>query len=153
MKDAYFSVLLHRNCRDKVRFQWSGKLYEFLSLCFNLGPAPTSLTSSNIPNKETEYQKRYLYRRHVVAGKINQGGSDGNRHSDFLVATSRICNQPQKVHSDFPTKNRVFRSASRFCQHAIVFDSRETDESDQPMLGDVQGRKSVHFTIDKARKK
>ena len=138
---------------DNVRFQWSGKLYEFLCLCFDLGLAPTSLTSSNIPNKETEYQKRYLSRRHVVAGKVNQGGSDGNRHSDFLVATFRICNQPQKVHSDFPTENSVFRSASRSCQHVIVFDSRETDESDQPMFGDVQDRKSVHFTIDKARRK
>ena len=106
--------------------------------------------SANIPNKEIEYQNSYLSRRHVVAGKVNQGGSDSNRYSVFLVATSRIYNQPQKVHSDSPAKNRVFRSASRFSQHVIVFDSRETDESDQPMFGDVQNRESVHFTIDKA---
>ena len=40
MRDSYFSVALHRNCRNKVRFQWSGKLYEFLCLCFGSGPAP-----------------------------------------------------------------------------------------------------------------
>ena len=44
MKDAYFLVPLHRNYRDKFRFHWSGKLYEFLCLCFGLGPAPRILT-------------------------------------------------------------------------------------------------------------
>ena len=61
--------------------------------------------SANILNKEIEYQNKYLSRRHVVAGKVNQRGSDSNRYSDFLVATSRICNQPEKVHSYSPAKN------------------------------------------------
>ena len=43
-KDAYFLVPLHRNCNDKVRFQRSGKLYEFLCLCFGLGPTPRIFT-------------------------------------------------------------------------------------------------------------
>ena len=43
-KDAYFLVPLHRNCRNKVRFQWSGKLYEFLYRSFSLGPAPRIFT-------------------------------------------------------------------------------------------------------------
>ena len=157
MKDAYFLVPLHRNCRDKVRFQCSGKLYEFLCLCFGLGPAPRIFTKIlkvpiSLIRRLNIRINSYLSRRHVVAGKVNQGGSDSNRHSDFLVATSRICNQPQKVHSDSPTKNRVFRSANGFSQHVIVFDSRETDESDQPMFGDVQDRESVHFTIEKAHR-
>ena len=38
MKDDYFLVPLHRNCRDKVRFQWSRNLYKSLCLCFSLGP-------------------------------------------------------------------------------------------------------------------
>ena len=79
--------------------------------------------SANIPNKKIEYQNSYLFRRHAAAVKFSQGGFDSNRHSDFLVATSRICNQPQKVHSDSPTKNKVFRSASGFSQRVIVFDS------------------------------
>jgi len=44
MKDAYFSVPLSQISREKVRFQWSGKLYEFLCLCFGLGPAPRIFT-------------------------------------------------------------------------------------------------------------
>ena len=44
MKDAYFSVPLQRNCRDKVRFQWSGKFYEFLCLRFGLGLAARIFT-------------------------------------------------------------------------------------------------------------
>ena len=44
MKDTYFLVSLHGNCRDKVRFQWSRKLYEFFCLCFGLGPAPVIFT-------------------------------------------------------------------------------------------------------------
>ena len=49
-----------------------------------------------------------------------------------------------------PQQKIVFRCPGGFCQHVTVFDSRETDESDQPMFGDVQNRESVHFTIDKA---
>ena len=108
--------------------------------------------SASIPNKEIEYQNSYLSRRYVVAGKVNQGGSDSNRYSDFLVATSKICSQPQKFHSDSPTKSIVFRSVSGFSQHGIVFYSRETDESEQPMFGDVQDKESVNFTIDKAHR-
>ena len=40
MKDAYFSVPLHQSSWNYVRFSWSGNLYEFLCLCFGLGPAP-----------------------------------------------------------------------------------------------------------------
>ena len=72
--------------------------------------------------------------------------------TDFLVATSRICIQPPKVHSDSLTKNRVFRSASAFSQHVTVFGSRQTYESGHPMFGDVQDRESVLFIIGKAHR-
>ena len=44
MKDAYFSVPLHQSSRNYVRFSWSMNLYEFLSLCFRLGPTPRIFT-------------------------------------------------------------------------------------------------------------
>ena len=47
IKYANFSVPLHRNSRDKVRFQWSAKLYELLCLCFGLGPAPRIFTKTS----------------------------------------------------------------------------------------------------------
>ena len=40
LKDAYFSVPLFMSSRKFVRFAWSGNFYEFLYLCFGLGPAP-----------------------------------------------------------------------------------------------------------------
>ena len=39
LKDSYFSVPLCMSSRKFVRFVWSGNLYEFLCLCFGLGPA------------------------------------------------------------------------------------------------------------------
>ena len=44
MRDAYFSVPLHQSSRNYVRFSWPGNLYEFLCLCFGLGPAPRIFT-------------------------------------------------------------------------------------------------------------
>ena len=44
LKDVYFSVPLEKNSRQFVRFRSSGNLYEFLCLCFALGPAPRIFT-------------------------------------------------------------------------------------------------------------
>ena len=44
LKDAYFSVPLSTKSRKFARFRWRGKLYEFLCLCFGLGPAPRIFT-------------------------------------------------------------------------------------------------------------
>ena len=44
LNDAYFSVPLNPASRKFVRFLCSGKLYEFLCLCFRLGPAPKFFT-------------------------------------------------------------------------------------------------------------
>ena len=44
LKDAYFSVPLHQDFQKFVRFQWKEKIYQFLCLCFGLGPAPRMFT-------------------------------------------------------------------------------------------------------------
>ena len=44
LKDAYFSVPLHAKSQKYVRFQWNKKIYQFLCLCFGLGPAPRVFT-------------------------------------------------------------------------------------------------------------
>ena len=46
MEDVYFSFPLHQSSRNYVRFSWSGNLYEFLCLCFGLGPAPLKIPIS-----------------------------------------------------------------------------------------------------------
>ena len=45
LKDACFSVQSNPACRKFVRFLCLGKLYEFLCLCFGLGPAPRIFTN------------------------------------------------------------------------------------------------------------
>ena len=44
LNDAYFSVPLLKDSRKLVRFLWAENLYEFLCLCFGLGPAPRIFT-------------------------------------------------------------------------------------------------------------
>ena len=44
LKDAYFSVPIHKNFRKYLRFKWQGSTYQFLCLCFGLGPAPRLFT-------------------------------------------------------------------------------------------------------------
>ena len=44
LKNAYFSVPLHKDSRKLVRFLWAGNLYEFLCLCFGLRQAPKMFT-------------------------------------------------------------------------------------------------------------
>jgi len=44
LKDAYFSVPLQESSQQFVRFQWGHKIYQFLCLCFGLGPAPRIFT-------------------------------------------------------------------------------------------------------------
>ena len=44
LKNACFSVPLHKDLQKLVWFLWAGNLYEFLCLCFGLGPAPRIFT-------------------------------------------------------------------------------------------------------------
>ena len=44
LKDDYFAVPLDKSSRHLVRFLWEWNLYEFLCLCFGLGPAPQVFT-------------------------------------------------------------------------------------------------------------
>ena len=45
LKDACISIPLHKDSRKLVRFLWAGNLYEFLCLCFGLGPVPRIFTT------------------------------------------------------------------------------------------------------------
>ena len=45
LKDAYFSAFLEKDSRQFVWLLWSENLYEFLCLCFGLGPASRIFTT------------------------------------------------------------------------------------------------------------
>ena len=153
MKDSHFSVALHRNCRDKVRFQWSGKLYEFLCLCFGSGPAPRIfikiLKVSISPIRRLNIRiviyldNMLLLGRSIKEVLIAAGTAIFLlQHLEFVIDLKKSILTPQQK----------IESTSGFSQYDIVFDSRGTDEIDQRMFGDVQDRESVHFTIDKAHR-
>ena len=40
LKDAYFSVPINPKSQKCVGFKWKDLIYQFLCLCFDLGPAP-----------------------------------------------------------------------------------------------------------------
>lgn len=44
LKEAYFSVSIHKNYRQYLRFQWQNKLYQFKVLPFGLCTAPYVFT-------------------------------------------------------------------------------------------------------------
>ena len=44
LKDTYFSVPIYKSCGNLVRFSWEANLYEFMRLCFGLGPVPQIFT-------------------------------------------------------------------------------------------------------------
>ena len=50
LKDAYFCVPLNKQSKKYVLFEWKSSLYEFLCLCFGLGPALRLFTKLiNVP--------------------------------------------------------------------------------------------------------
>lgn len=44
LKDAYFSIPMHKEHRKYLKFYWRGRLYEFNCLCFGVSPAPRVFT-------------------------------------------------------------------------------------------------------------
>ena len=44
LKDAYFSIPIHKNSQRNLPFEWEGSLYQFLCLCFGLYSAPLAFT-------------------------------------------------------------------------------------------------------------
>ena len=44
LKDPYSTIPLDKSSRKYIRFHWKGNLYNFLCVCFGLGPAPLIFT-------------------------------------------------------------------------------------------------------------
>ena len=45
LKEDYFTVPLDKICHYLVRFIWKGNLYEFLCLCFGIGPVHSTFAN------------------------------------------------------------------------------------------------------------
>ena len=97
LKDASFSVPLNPASKKFVRFLWSGKFYEFLCLCFGLGPAPRVFTKLlKIPVSVLRRLNIYnhnLLRRHVFYRPYNWRNVNSQRHTKLSFSTARICTE------------------------------------------------------------
>ena len=100
LKDAYFSVPLHKYSRKLIRFLREGNLYEFLCLCFGLGPAPrifTKLLKVPISVLRRHNKGHNLSRRFIDFGKQHEQNISGKGLCDLPIATSRLCDKSKDV--------------------------------------------------------
>ena len=96
LNDAYFCVPLHKGSREFARFQWYGKLYEFLCLCFSLGHAPRIFIK--MLKKFLAVLRRMnmliiincLYRQYANNRLNQKGGGVDQGHSHLPPATFRF---------------------------------------------------------------
>ena len=100
LKEAHLPVLLNKNSQKFARFQWSDNIYEFLSLCFGLGPALSFFTELS---KVTIVLLRLVNIRIIfyLDGMLLTGRTLPEilmaRDTDFSIATFGFCDQPQKI--------------------------------------------------------
>ena len=157
LKDAYFSVPLHKDSRKLVRFIWAGNLYEFLCLCFGLGPAPRIFTgllkvpiSVLRPNLsfETSYDKGHnLSQQFIDFGKQYEQNIYGKGLCDRPVATSMLFNKSEEVCVRSCTRNRVLRVDCEFPNYDFVITSGK-DREDKGSMPEVYTRhQGYHFWI------
>ena len=119
LKDAYFYVVLSKESRKLVRFQWEGSLYEFLCFCFGLDPAPRAFTNvtakafddsgNNIPGRSINFQEYY--------GRDTRSTGPCNISATAL----RICDKFQEVCFRTNSGNRVSGYDCELKDNDIVF--------------------------------
>ena len=94
LKDAYFGIPLDKSSRKYIRFQWEGNLYEFLCLCFGLGPAPLIFTKLlKIAIALLTRIKKYIFRRHASDGPNVEINFASKGDIDFSVTKFRFCDK------------------------------------------------------------
>ena len=141
LKDAYFSVPIHKSSRKYLRFLWEGNLYEFLCLCFGLGRSIDFHKNNEnthcfaSPIKHSNYN---LSRRHVNSGSVYSGINLASRHSYLPLVTIRLYNQLQKVNFVSSSENRISGINNRFLKNGIDIRSRKNIQDNLSMSGYVQ---------------
>ena len=83
-----------------MRFKWSSNLYEFLSFCFGLGPAPkvlTKLLKIPIPLLRRINIRIIVYLDNMLLMGVGLRGNYGiEGYIDFSVAKFRVCHKSEK---------------------------------------------------------
>ena len=137
-------------------YSGKGTLYEFLCLCFRLGPAPlifTKILKIPITKKATD-QGNNLFRWHTIDITNNRGVVNQQGHRDISADTSRFCNQPEKIHAEFSTKNRISGPGNRRSCNEIITTSSEGGGSCSDISkcikqqDNLEGINSVDWEVD-----
>ena len=151
LKDACYCVLLQKISRKYVRFRWSGNLYEFLCLCFALGPTPRIFTKLlKTPISSRKYKNDYLLGRHASNGSLHRGDKHVSRHSNLLVTTSGFSNQLEKVCFDISAGDRIFGAKNQLSQPTNMSHRRENTESKNKMSKFTDRTTNFDFRINKS---
>ena len=117
LKDAYFSVPLEQGSQKYIRFQWRQKLYQFLCLCFGLGPAPRNFTKlMKIPialmRKLNIRLIVFLDDILIMASSMEEAVI--TRDTDIFTAEFRIHNQCKEIGISPSPDFAISRSRNKF---------------------------------------
>ena len=88
-RDRCFSVAFHQNFQKYLRFSWRGNLYEFLCLCFDVGPAPkifTKLKQILIALVRSLNVQLIIFLESILFRKLVRENYDVEGHIDFYMA-------------------------------------------------------------------
>ena len=127
LKDEYFSVPLDQNSRKFVRFQWKETLYEFMCLCFGLGPALRVFTKLlKIPiSEKDQYQSDNIFGRYIDFESHNTTGSHEPRLRHISPAKCGLYNKHKESNFALMSENRNSGNGDRFNQNDFVIDTRK----------------------------
>eukprot|EP00111_Clytia_hemisphaerica_P005046 TCONS_00014513-protein len=104
LKDPYFSVALGKQYKRFVRFEWKGKLYQFLCMCFVRSWSSTQVIHQTNESSYNYFEKtKYsvlsgLSGRHFGYGEFSGGDSDGKRLLDISPSALSFIINIQKSH-------------------------------------------------------
>ena len=122
---------IDQNSRKFVRFQLKRTLYEFICLCFGLGPAPrvfTKLLKIPSPQKD-QYQSDNIFQRYVDFESHNTRSSHIPRHSHISPADFGLYNKYKEINFAPMSQNRISGNGDRFNQNDFFIDTREGTKS------------------------
>ena len=127
LKDEYFRVPLDQNSRKFVRFQWKETLYEFMCLCFGLGPALRVFTKLlKIPiSEKDQYQSDNIFGRYIDFESHNTTGSHESRLRHISPAKCGLYNKHKESNFALMSENRNSGNGDRFNQNDFVIDTRK----------------------------
>ena len=140
-----------------MQFLWSGKLYEFLYLCFGLGPAPTNFTKLlKIPVSVLRRLNiliiNYLDDMLLIAHTVEERNVNGQRHSNRPSSTTRVCTEFKEISVDTYIENRVLGAGSTFINHDPVSTREESLKISEAVSETSSENTRVDFKINKTNR-